>query len=418
MLIPEPKFYLKDVRSEQPTLIYLQVKYTHEGQQRLMLSVGDKVHPNEWDYAKHRAIVTKKTQYNADVNLWLEKVCGTYRAVFRNFIIDGIIPTAAMIKEKMEVVLNLNSYIPVKKEIRVTFFSFIQKFIEESESFKATNTRKSYTSTYNRLKEYASFCNKEFSFEDINLEWRAGFIKFLQTLGAAKNTEGKHIKNIKVFLNEATERGINKSLAFKSKSFSKPTEEVFKIFLTQDEITKIANLDLSDDHKKDITRDYFIIACLTSLRYSDFIRIRPEHIKGEYLQMITAKTNQEIVIPISPIVRSIFEKYNFRMPKAEVNQIFNKYLKEIGKQAELNENVHVTKTVAGVKRTFIKPKWQYLSSHVGKRSLISNCILEGINTNSIMMISGHKSLKVFQSYNKLSQQQNAQALSNNAFFKN
>jgi len=134
--------------------------------------------------------------------------------------------------------------------------------------------------------------------------------------------------------------------------------------------------------------------------------------------MITAKTNQEVVIPISPLVKSIFEKYNCQLPKSPSNQIFNKYLKEIGEQAELNENVHVTKTVAGVKRTFIKPKWQYLSSHVGRRSLISNCILQGINTNSIMMISGHKSLKVFQSYNKLSQQQNAQALRNNSFFKN
>lgn len=120
MLIPEPKFYLKDVQSESPTLIYLQAKYTHEGQQRVMLSAGNKVHPNEWDEVKHRAVVTKKTYYNADINLWLDKMENAFKNIFRNFIIDGIIPTASMVKEKMEHVLNLNSYVPVKVILTAT----------------------------------------------------------------------------------------------------------------------------------------------------------------------------------------------------------------------------------------------------------------------------------------------------------
>src|SRR5262249_40028254 len=141
----------------------------------------------------------------------------------------------------------------------------------------------------------------------------------------------------------------------------KPSEDVRKIFLTKEEIQKIVNLDLSDDKLKDAIRDYFIIACLSSLRYSDFTRIKRENIKNDRIQIITAKTGQEVIIPISPLVKAIFEKYNYEMPKAPCNQIFNRYLKDIGKQAGLIEKTTITKTVAGVKKTEVKEKWELLS---------------------------------------------------------
>lgn len=60
-------------------------------------------------------------------------------------------------------------------------------------------------------------------------------VKYLQNLGVGKNTEGIHIKVIKVFMNEVTERKLNTNQDFRSKSFSKPTEEVNEIFLTREE---------------------------------------------------------------------------------------------------------------------------------------------------------------------------------------
>jgi site-specific recombinase XerD len=418
MFIPEPKFYLKDRNSKEPTLIYMQVKYSANIPERLMLSTGNKVLPDEWDDSKQRAIISKRAVANADLNLWLDKMGTVYKTVFRTFLLDGKIPTSVELKDKIEKSLNIKVLTaPVKVKI-TSLLVFANKFIDDYKQLRAPNTIKSYVSSCTRIKEYQDWCSKVFQFEDITIEWRAGFIKYLQSCGIAKNTEGKHIKNVKLFMNEATERGLNTNMAFKSKSFNKPSEDVNKIFLTKDEILLLVNLDLKTDKIKEIIRDYFVIGCSTSLRYSDLIRIRKENIKGEYLQMITAKTNQEVIIPISPIVRSIFEKYNYDLPKAPCNQIFNRYLKEIGKKAELTEKIAITKTIAGVKKTEIKEKWELLSSHVGRRSLISNCIMEGINTSSIMLISGHQSLRVFQGYVRVNQQQNAEVLSKHPFFKN
>lgn len=415
MLIPEPRFYLKDCKSKIPTSIYLQARYTINDQpQRVMLSAIDKVLPSEWDPIKQRAIVNKRNLFNAEVNLYLDKMASCFKSVIRNLALDNITPTAPIVKEKMEEALNLKFKIEKPK---TTLYSFIQGYIAESKSNKSHATVKAYTSTFNRIKQYGVYCNKEFGFDDITLEWRVSFLSYLQEVhNISRNTEGKYIKNIKCFISEATERGFNSNFAFKSKSFYQPTETVHKIFLTKEEIEKLANVDLSDDNLKDTVRDYFIIACLTSLRFSDFTRIKKEHIINDRIQLVTEKTGQEVVIPISNLVRQILVKHNYDLPKAPCNQIFNRYIKDIGKLAGLNEPVTITKTIGGKKVTNKFLKHELLSSHTGRRSLISNCILEGINSSAVMLISGHKSHRVFSSYIRINQHQNADALASHTFF--
>ena len=415
MLIPEPRFYLKDTKAIEPTMIYLQARYSiNDHPQRVMLSAIDKVLPGDWDSIKQRAIVNKKNLASGEINLYLDKMANCFKSVMRNLAIDNIVPDASLVKERMEEMLNLRQKF---EQPKITFYLFISAFIEESKGSKSIATVKTYVSTFNRIKEFGEYCKKEFSFDDITLEWRVAFLGYLQKkYNIARNTEGKYIKNIKSFLSESTERGINKNFAFRSKNFYKPLEQVHKIFLTMGEIEEIAKIDLSEDKIKDIVRDYFIIACLTSLRYSDLIRLKKEYIYNDKIQIITKKTGEEVVIPISALVNKIFLKYNYNLPKAPCNQVFNRYIKERGKQAELNEIVTITKTIGGVKKTMEYFKFQLLSSHTGRRSLISNCILEGINSSSVMLLSGHKSYAVFSSYVRISQHQNADTLAGHSFF--
>ena len=64
--------------------------------------------------------------------------------------------------------------------------------------------------------------------------------------------------------------------------------------------------------------------------------------------MITLKTGEEVVIPIAPLIRNVFEKYDYNLPKCISNQAFNKYIKEVGKEAGLTNIETVTKTVGGM----------------------------------------------------------------------
>ncbi len=418
-MIPEPRFYLKNQKSNEPTLIYLDVRYTSlEGVERFTLTTGEKIRPEEWNFSSQRAIVNKHLQKNSSLNFWLEKMVNTFKSEFRNFQINGIIPTAAILKEKVNGILNIIPVAVTESPIqKLELFPFIEQFIKDCIPVRKEATIKTYWGTYRKMQQFAEKLGvKSFEYKDITLEWRSQFICFLQSKGVSRNTEGKHIKTVKVFMNEATERNLNINLAFRSKGFQKPSEETQKIFLTMEKINKLADLDLSNNTMYDIIRDYFIISCLTALRFSDVIRIRKENIKENFIEIKTVKTGQGVVIPIAPLVKNILIKYNYELPKAPCNQVFNRYLKEIGKMAGLNDTIQVSRTIGGIKKTEIKLEWELISSHVGRRSLISNCILEGVNTSSLMVLSAHKSLRSFQSYVRISQQQNAEALTKYSIF--
>lgn len=249
MNIPEPRFYLKDLKSTLPTLIYLQAKYSlNEKQpQRVMLTSADKILPSEWDGNKQRATVNRKNLHAGEINLYLDKMVNAFKHSFRTLLIDNEIPTQEKVKEKMEEMLNLRPKVEVKK---VTLYSFINSFLLDSKVNKKENTIRAYNATIKGIKDFGKLNGKEFSFEDINLSWYSSFIKFLQTKGHCNSTIGKYIKNLKSILNAGTELGYNTNLIFRNKSFAKPNETSHKIFLTREEIEKIAELDLSNDKSR------------------------------------------------------------------------------------------------------------------------------------------------------------------------
>ena len=96
--------------------------------------------------------------------------------------------------------------------------------------------------------------------------------------------------------------------------------------------------------------------------------------------------------------------------------MFNKILKDIGKLADMDEHIKVTKTIGGIKKTEFFKKYELLTCHTGRRSMISNSILAGISTSAIMLLSAHKSLKAFQGYVRIDQKQNASVLGKHSFF--
>ena len=83
---------------------------------------------------------------------------------------------------------------------------------------------------------------------------------------------------------------------------------------------------------------------------------------------------------------------------------------------EYTQPFTVTKTNGGVKKAVVYKKYELITSHTARRSMISNGVLAGINTNQMMLINGHKSPKVFNHYVRITPNQNAIALTEHIFF--
>ena len=106
------------------------------------------------------------------------------------------------------------------------------------------------------------------------------------------------------------------------------------------------------------------------------------------------------------------ESYEGVLPKIKP-QRFNMYIKEVCKEAGINESVLVRKSGKHIR----SEKWELVSSHTARRTGLTNMYKAGIPTYRCMMISGHKTEQVFLTYLRITQEENAQFLKENSFFK-
>lgn len=312
-------------------------------------------------------------------------------------------------------------YNPKKYYQPNTLFEFVQKFIDNSEKRINPNSgrpvsykvRREYHVTFDYLKKYAELY-KEPDFIDIDLEFYQLFTDMLRNTivkdksgniiktGLSINTIGRKIQTLKIFLNDATEKGVNTYLKYRSKNFRAITEEVDNIYLTKMELQKFYDYDFSESPSLERVRDTFIVACWTGLRFSDLHKLNMDEFDNGISQCITQnKTGNKVIIPIHPKVKIILEKHNGKLPKPISIQKYNEYLKQAAEVAGINEHFRKASTKNGIKVDKKYNKYELISSHTARRSFCTNAYLDNIPTLSIMAISGHKTEKAFLKYIKV-----------------
>jgi len=163
----------------------------------------------------------------------------------------------------------------------------------------------------------------------------------MQTHKSLNNTIGNYIKTIKAFINFCVDRGYCQANSEVSK-FKVFREDGELIYLSEDELFRIINLELSSEKLK-VVRDNFCFACFTGLRYSDISKLKSENIKDNYLEIKTEKTRDFLRIPLNQHAKAILYKNNGMLPKLFSNQKMNDYLKELGELAEINESILIIK---------------------------------------------------------------------------
>lgn len=406
------KFILKEPTSKSDTLVYLIYNYQYS---RFKYSTGESINPKFWNPTSQRAKETKQFREYPEFNARLAKTENAINNVFRRLLNDGIQPNNTLLKKEIENELSDHRLKPKKK----SFLSFVENYIKESELNKREGTIKVYNTTFKYLKEYSSK-HKTIDFENITLEFYNLYTAFLsQEHKLAANTVGKHIKTIKSFMNEATERGINENLEFRKKKFKTIREEADTVYLSIKELQQFEKLKLSATPRLDKVRDLFLIGCYTGLRFSDFTQIQPENINSDNTMLFirTQKTSERVAIPLHKTVRTILKKYNNVLPKAYTNQVTNIYLKQVASLAKIKEIVETTITRGGKVEKSASPKFKLISTHTARRSFATNLYIADIPAISIMKITGHKTERSFMSYIRITQEQNADKLLTHAFFK-
>ena len=427
-------FNLRDLRSEKPTPVNMVIRWDNN---KLVFPTGQTITPIHWDYEEQRALESnvnpkeknlnsiknkkgKKYIGHPEFNESIKKLELKVIKTFRDFENDNDRqPTIEEIRQKLNIVTDRTP-----KQTKLSLLQFITKFREEAK-FKvnprtgktfASKTLTSYKQVNDLLIEFNKKRKRPIDFIDIDFEFYTDFVKFLtKDKEYSVNSIGKHIKTLKTILNEATERGINENVKFKSKKFVVFKQATDSVYLTLEELKSIEELKLSKEPKYDKVRDLFLIGAHTGLRFSDFTNIKNENIKNDILEIRTQKTGEIVAIPINDTVKNILSKYEGKystpLPPPMSNQKMNEYLKEVCKKVEdLKKFVSIRENKAGFTYSKNYQKFDLITTHTARRSFATNNFKSGLPVHVIMAITGHRKESAFLGYIKITPTENAEIM--------
>jgi integrase len=170
--------------------------------------------------------------------------------------------------------------------------------------------------------------------------------------------------------------------------------------LTENELNDLYELDLSKKPSYDRVRDLFCFACFTGQRFSDIMRFNKSDFKNNIWTFISAKTKKKVSIPFNGFISKgleILEKYDYKLPEIS-NQKFNDYIKEIGKLAKITEPVRIVRYNGKKEIIFEKPKHDFMSSHMGRRTMVTILLSKGVPISLVQKITQHSDIRTLMKY--------------------
>jgi integrase len=382
---------------------------------RFKYSTGFYCSHDDWDVQKqrirNRAHIVDRDYVNDILNTLESEL---YKEVSR-IKAEGVSVTKTFLKAKLNELTNRDIS---NEESEVDLFSYIEKFCARKKGKITDISLRSYRQTERLLKEF----NSGLDFRDIDLVFYYDFVGFLEDDDKSLNTIGKHIKNLKVFLNAATQEGVNSNLNYKHSEFKAPKENTTAISLDEDELEVIAKLDLSHNPVLDRARDIFLMGCYTGQRVKDYNGLTNDDIVENggirFFKIIQQKTKNEVFCPITEEIEAIMSKsQNRNTPPQFLNEpALNKSIKEIGRRAKINQPVVKRFTKGGRQMKEEYSKYKLIGTHTARRSFCTNMYKKGMPTFDIMHFSGHTTEREFYKYIKMERQQKAVRIAKTGYF--
>lgn len=281
-----------------------------------------------------------------------------------------------------------------------TFIENFKEFIDQKKGLKS-KTIVNLKGIIKVLKAYEDDKNISLYLISINSEFKISFEDWADTKGYSKSTLKRYLAVIKTVCFHFEKQGEKISHYVKYLTQDIATQSKKQIFLTIDEIDTISNLKLKDEFL-DNARDWLVLSFYLGQRHSDFMRATKKNIhKDGTIRLSQQKTDAKVQIPILPKTQEIINKYNGGFPKPLSVALYNQRIKEVCKLAGLNEIISTTgnkgKTNGNKSAEVKKPKYELVSSHIGRRSFVTH-FYGKMKTPDIMQITGHKTEASFYTY--------------------
>lgn len=264
--------------------------------------------------------------------------------------------------------------------------SFVSFFANEiNNSSLKESTKKNHLSTLQLL----TLFNSEIRFSDLNYEMINSFDLFLQSKGYHINTIGKHMKQLKRYVNIAINKEFLDYSQYAFRKYKIRSVENHHSYLAPEELFLLEKSVLNIKQSKlQKTLDAFLFCCYTGLRYSDFTNLTIDNLisidNKMWLIYRSVKTRIEVRLPL------------YLLFEGKSISILHKYQNNINSFFQLRDNSNINKDLLRISK--ITGLSKHISFHTARHTNATLLIYNGMNITSVQKILGHKSVKTTQIY--------------------
>ena len=308
-------------------------------------------------------------------------------------------------EKAIEFALNGKVSASPKKPKRPTFWQYFKEWGERPSPVQ--RQRRLYPNIVSKL-----MGTKE-DWEDIDSAYYFRLCRAMDEYGCSVNYKGAIISKLKVVMNEGYKQKFHKNEEFRQ--FRRMSEVPETIALTADELDRLWSCDgLTQMESK--ARDLFIIGVYSVARWEDYSRISADNISNGMLNYEQLKTGRTVILPVSPRLLDALDRNGGIAPKLS-QQKFNGAIKRCCRKIGMTDKLHISKSKGAERVSEKKERWELVSSHTARRTGATMLYLAGVPAKRIMLCTGHSTEANFMRYVRITKEENARMLADNAFFK-
>lgn len=318
-------------------------------------STGYWIQPKHWDPALEQVKPALSTHEEINLDITNQK-----KSILQSLIdasIKGQSISAKALKERD------------KKKLH-DIFCFADEFIKQARGNRAPNTTKNYEKHLAKLKEYAG---TTLTFKEVDADFLYNFEDYLRNGGVKSRSDNPNnyieaiIKTLRTFFNAAIKRGVTDNYPFTQYEMPK-TSGGNKAYLSLEEVRKLHAFAMETTHPTfSQVAVYFLFACYTGLRFSDWKDFGEIHIKKDSISLKATKNKAWIAVPFHQGHKEIFQ----RMKEVQLTigePTFNRRLKDMTKVLKIKKS---------------------LSTHCGRKTFaVTLCLERGVSAETAAKLMG------------------------------
>lgn len=305
---------------------------------------------------------------------------------------------------------------PEPEPVQVSFFEHLQNFIEAKQNIFQPATIKTYITLKKSLQEFETATGYKVEFEGINKIFITLYTKYLiEDTGVINNTLAKRIATLKAFLAEMKKQKVNAYADYEDFEASRNYETTI-MYLTEKELLQLQELEVTDTTLQHV-KDAFLFACHTGIRFSDWSGLTPDNIvlvnhEGKIvkaLKFTMFKVHKEVIVPLNNYALAIIDKYkdyvatHGKLFPVYTNQETNRSLKDLAKEAKINDVIIEVKKSGAKRITYTNAKHEILTCHDARNTFATLYLEKGGRPEVLKNLLGHSDIKQTMRYVKISQ---------------